>query len=160
MEGEHSRCVEDLQGSKRWVCPCKRAERLKQENKDPCRDVVSTRAGISCRGEGVPTQQLGGWGGCRQPRHGNWGWENLSMERRGLWAMAARNLAVSLLHDIISAGRGRAAPSTGGEEAGPGCSISLIRAAAEPLIRATPAQTSPGMGWGGTMLQGSSWTQK
>lgn len=74
--------------------------------------------------------------------------------------MAARNLAVSLLHDIISAGRGRAAPSTGGEEAGPDCSISLIRAAAEPLIRATPAQTSPGMGWGGTMLQGSSWTQK
>lgn len=42
-------------------------QRPKQENKDPCRDVVSTRVSFPGGGEGVPPQQLGGWGGCRQP---------------------------------------------------------------------------------------------
>lgn len=46
-------------------------------------------------------------------RRDDWGWENLSMERRELWAMAARNLAMSLLHDITPAGREQTAPSTG-----------------------------------------------
>lgn len=38
--------------------------------------------------------QLGGWAGCRQPGTAtDWGWENLSMERKGPGARAARNLA-------------------------------------------------------------------
>lgn len=89
---------------------------------------------------------------------------SLSMERRGLWAMAARNLATSLLHGITPAGCSQ--QRTGG--AGPGCRISLIgaqprRAAAEALNRATRAQTKPAPtqdGLWGTMLQRSSWSRK
>lgn len=33
--GEHGRRVKDLQGRKRWVCPCKGAERLKQDIRTP-----------------------------------------------------------------------------------------------------------------------------
>lgn len=128
MDGGARQACKRLAGEQKVGLPLQRSRETQAGHKDPCRDVVSTRVGISGRGEGVPSQQLGGWGGRRQPRHDDWGWENLSMERRGLWAMAARNLAISLLHDITPAGRGRAAPSTGGKGAGPGCRISLIRA--------------------------------
>lgn len=93
----------------------------------------------------LPRQRRGsslsaaGWlGRLQTARYDDWDWENLSMERRGLWATAARNLAVSLFHDIMPAGRGRAAPRMG--RAVQGC-MELVQA--EGSAFSSPAEPQP-----------------
>lgn len=64
------------------------------------------------------------------------------MERRGLGAMAARNLALSLLHDITPAGRGWAAPSAGRATQGEG-SWSRLQNQPPPPQQSRSASAAP-----------------
>lgn len=87
--------------------------RHKHKNMDPCQGCGLHRDWLPRQRQGSSLSAAGWLGRLQTARDDDCGWENLSMERRGLWAMVVRNLAMSLFYDITPAGRGRAAPRVG-----------------------------------------------
>jgi len=109
-EGTWGVCREHCRGAKDG-CAVVKGQRAPSEKIRTLQGCGPHRSWLPRRRQGSSPSAAGWLGRLQTARYDDWGWENLSMERRGLGATAARNLAVSLLHDIMLAGRGQAGPS-------------------------------------------------